>query len=160
MANKGVNKVILIGNLGADPEIRTFQNGDMVANFSIATSESWEDKNTGEEQTRTEWHRCVAYRGLAGVIQKYVRKGSKLYVEGKLQTRKWQDQQGIDRYSTEIIIDQMQMLDSKRDNGGSGYAQPPAYAQKSGATNAYAQEKGKAAKPPQRQDFDDDNIPF
>lgn len=117
MASRGVNKVILLGNLGADPECRTFQNGDLVANFSLATSETWQDRNTGEDREKTEWHRCVAYRGLAGVVQKFVRKGSKLYIEGKLQTRKWTDQNGIDRYSTEIIVDNMQMLDSR--SGGS-----------------------------------------
>ncbi|SUO95503.1 single-stranded DNA-binding protein [Suttonella ornithocola] len=113
MASRGVNKVILIGNLGADPDCRTFQNGDMVANFSLATSETWKDRNTGEDRERTEWHRCVAYRALAGIIQQYVKKGSKLYIEGKLQTRKWQDNTGQDRYTTEIIVDQMQMLDSR-----------------------------------------------
>lgn len=123
MASRGVNKVILLGNLGADPECRTFQNGDLVANFSLATSETWQDRNTGEDREKTEWHRCVAYRGLAGVVQKFVRKGSKLYVEGRLQTRKWTDQNGIDRYSTEIIVDNMQMLDSR--SGGSAPLDDP-----------------------------------
>lgn len=117
MASRGVNKVILLGNVGGDPECRTFQSGDLVANFSLATSETWQDRNTGEDREKTEWHRCVAYRGLAGVVQKFVRKGSKLYIEGKLQTRKWTDQNGIDRYSTEILVDNMQMLDSR--SGGS-----------------------------------------
>lgn len=120
MASRGVNKVILVGNLGADPECRTFQNGDLVANFSLATSETWQDKNTGEQREKTEWHRCVVFRGLAGVVQQYVRKGSKLYVEGKLQTRKWQDQNGLDRYTTEIVVDELQMLDSRNSQSGQG----------------------------------------
>lgn len=117
MASRGVNKVILVGNLGQDPDCRTFNNGDMVANFSVATSETWQDRNTGENRERTEWHRCVAYRGLAGVIQQYLRKGSKVYIEGRLQTRSWQDNNGQTRYQTEVIVDQMQMLDSR--SGGS-----------------------------------------
>ncbi|SUO95188.1 single-stranded DNA-binding protein [Suttonella ornithocola] len=136
MANKGVNKVILIGNLGADPECRTFQNGDMVANFSLATSETWNDKQTGEQKERTEWHRCVAYRALAGIIQQYVKKGSKLYIEGKLQTRKWQDNTGQDRYSTEIVVEQMQMLDSKQDRQSSSPPPKP-----TPHNNAYAAAK-------------------
>ena len=99
--------------MGADPDCRSFDNGNTFASFSLATSEVWRDSNTGEERDKTEWHRCVCYRGLAGVVQQYVRKGSKIFVEGKLQTRKWTDQNGIDRYSTEIVIDNMQLLDSR-----------------------------------------------
>ena len=117
MATRGVNKVILIGNLGQDPEVRYMPNGNAVTNVSIATSESWKDKNTGETQERTEWHRVVFFRRLAEIVGEYLKKGSKLYVEGRLQTRKWQDQSGQDRYTTEIIADQMQMLDSR--GGGS-----------------------------------------
>lgn len=112
----GVNKVIIIGNLGADPEQRTMPNGDLVVNISVATSENWKDKNTGEAREKTEWHRIVAYRRLAEIIAQYCHKGEKIYIEGKLQTRKWQDQSGQDRYITEIIADTMQMLSSKRDS--------------------------------------------
>ncbi|MEN8214629.1 MAG: single-stranded DNA-binding protein, partial [Pseudomonadota bacterium] len=110
MASRGVNKVILIGNLGQDPEVKYMPNGNAVTNISVATSESWKDKNTGQQQERTEWHRVVAFRKLAEIIGEYLRKGSKIYIEGRLQTRKWQDQSGQDRYTTEIIADQMQML--------------------------------------------------
>lgn len=100
-----LNKVMLIGNLGADPETRTFQNGGKVCNLRLATSESWKDKNTGERQERTEWHSVAVFGdGLAGVAERYLRKGSKVYVEGKLETRKWQDQSGADRYSTEVVL--------------------------------------------------------
>ena len=118
MASKGVNKVILIGNLGNDPEIKFLTNGDAVCNLSIATSESWKDKSTGQPQERTEWHRVVFFRKPAEIIGEYTKKGSKLYIEGSLQTRKWQDKDGIDRYTTEIRGDQFQFLDSKGDNQG------------------------------------------
>ena len=114
----GVNKVILIGNLGNDPDMRYMPNGEPVANISIATSETWNDKNTGEKREKTEWHRVVAYRRTAEVIGQYTRKGSKLYVEGRLQTRKWTDQSGQQRYTTEIIADSIQFLDSR--SGGEG----------------------------------------
>ena len=114
----GVNKVILIGNLGNDPDMRYMPNGEPVANISIATSETWNDKNTGEKREKTEWHRVVAYRRTAEIIGQYTRKGSKLYVEGRLQTRKWTDQSGQQRYTTEIIADNIQMLDSR--SGGEG----------------------------------------
>ena len=100
-----LNKVMLIGNLGADPEIRSFQNGGKVANLRIATSETWKDRNTGERQERTEWHTVAIFsEGLVGVVERYLKKGSKVYVEGQLQTRKWQDQNGQDRYSTEVVL--------------------------------------------------------
>jgi single-strand DNA-binding protein len=114
MATKGVNKVILVGNLGQDPEVRYMPNGNAVANLTLATSESWKDQ-AGQLQERTEWHRITMYRRLAEIAGEYLRKGSQIYVEGKLQTRKWQDQSGQDRYTTEIIADQMQML-----GGGKG----------------------------------------
>ena len=114
MATKGVNKVILVGNLGQDPEVRYMPNGNAVANLTLATSESWKDQ-AGQLQERTEWHRITMYRRLAEIAGEYLRKGSQIYVEGKLQTRKWQDQQGQDRYTTEIIADQLQML-----GGGKG----------------------------------------
>lgn len=116
MAQRGVNKCILLGNVGKDPEVRYFPNGDPVANFTLATSEVWKDKNTGEPQERTEWHRVSVRGKLAELVKQYVHKGSKLYVEGKLQTRKWQGQDGQDRYTTEIVVDmngQVQFLDSK-----------------------------------------------
>ena len=116
---RGVNKVILVGNVGKDPEVRYMPNGNAVANLTLATSESWKDKNTGEQQEKTEWHRIVFFRRLGEVVGEYVKKGSKIYVEGKLQTRKWQAADGTDRYSTEIVADQMQMLDS-RGGGGAG----------------------------------------
>ena len=120
-----LNKVMLIGNLGADPEIRSFQNGVKVANLRIATSETWKDRNTGERQERTEWHTVAIFsEGLIGVVERYLRKGSKVYVEGQLQTRKWQDQQGNDRYSTEVVIrglnGSLTMLDGPGGTGGSG----------------------------------------
>ena len=115
---RGINKVILVGNLGRDPEVRYMANGQAVANVTIATSETWKDKNTGEQQEKTEWHRVVFFRRLAEIVGEYLKKGSKIYVEGKLQTRKWQDQQGQDRYTTEIIANEMQMLDSRGSGAG------------------------------------------
>ena len=119
----GVNKVILIGNLGKDPEVRYMPNGTAVANITLATSESWKDKQTGENKEITEWHRVTFFRRLAEIAGEYLRKGSKVYVEGKIQTRKWTDQAGVDRYSTDIIADQLQMLDSK--GGASSSANSP-----------------------------------
>ncbi|MBR1374668.1 MAG: single-stranded DNA-binding protein [Cardiobacteriaceae bacterium] len=122
MAQRGVNKVILLGNVGLDPDCRSMSNGEMFANFSMATSETWRDKQTGEEREKTEWHRCVCYRGLAGIVQQYVHKGSKIFVEGRLQTRKWQDNQtGQDRFITEIVVDNLQLLDSRSQNGSAPF---------------------------------------
>ena len=118
---RGVNKVILIGNLGSDPEVRYTPDGVPVANFNLATSESWNDRNTGERQERTEWHRLVLWRKLAEIASQYLKKGSKIYVEGKLQTRSWDDQSGQKRYTTEVVVNDMQMLDSRGESGGSGY---------------------------------------
>lgn len=122
-----VNKVILIGNLGADPEVRSFQNGGKVCNLRIATSESWKDRNTGEKQERTEWHTVAIFgEGLAGVAERFLRKGSKVYLEGQLRTRKWQDQQGQDRYSTEVVLQGpgavLTMLDGAPGGGQGGGA--------------------------------------
>ena len=117
---RGVNKVILIGNLGKDPEVRYMPNGQAVANVTIATSESWKDKNTGEQQERTEWHRVVFFRRLAEIAGEYLKKGARIYVEGRLQTRKWQDNQGQDRYTTEIVANEMQMLDTRGAGAGAG----------------------------------------
>jgi single-strand DNA-binding protein len=122
----GVNKVILIGNLGADPEIRHLQNGASVANFRLATSETFKDKTTGERREQTEWHNVVAWRGLAEITEKYLRKGSKVYVEGKLRTRQWQDKDNNTRYTTEIIADEMTLLDRASGDGGGHRAAAPA----------------------------------
>lgn len=146
---RGVNKVILIGNLGKDVEMRYTPSGLAVANLTLATSESWKDKQSGEMQERTEWHRIVMYQRLAEIAGEYLRKGSKVYIEGRLQTRKWQDKNtGQDRYTTEIIADSMQMLDSK---GGSNSTNESF--EKPSATNATADSA------PALETFDDD-IPF
>ena len=146
----GVNKVIILGNLGNDPEMRYMPNGEPVANLSIATSETWNDKNTGEKREKTEWHRVVAYRRTAEIIGQYTRKGSKLYVEGKLQTRKWTDNNGVDRYITEIIADSVQLLDSRGDsNRGHDDHSSQSYQQR------------RQNNPPDQDSFDDaPTIPF
>ncbi len=119
MASRGVNKVILIGNLGKDPEVRYMPNGKAVANITVATSETWKDQQ-GQQQERTEWHRCTMYDRLAEITGEYLKKGSKVYMEGKLQTREWQDQQGQKRYTTEIIVSEMQMLDGRNSGAAAG----------------------------------------
>lgn len=157
-----VNKVILVGNLGRDPEVRYMPNGEAVCNFSIATTDSWKDKN-GQKQERTEWHNIVMYRKLAEIAGEYLKKGRPVYVEGRLQTRKWQTKEGQDRYTTEIIADQMQMLGG-RDSGSSN----PSYDdmnqdQDTGAAPARQQAPAaQAAKPAAASSFDefDDDIPF
>jgi len=121
---RGINKVILVGNLGNDPESRYTQAGAAITNITVATSESWKDKNTGQAQERTEWHRVVFFNKLAEIAGQYLRKGSKVYIEGALRTRKWQDQQGQDRYTTEIVANEMQMLDSR--GAGNPVGAPPA----------------------------------
>jgi len=118
MASRGVNKVIIVGNLGQDPEVRFMPNGSAVANFTVATSETWKDKQTGEQKEKTEWHRIVIYQRLAEIAGEYLKKGSKVFLEGRLQTRKWQNQQGADQYTTEIVANEMQMLDSRGQGGG------------------------------------------
>ena len=167
MASKGVNKVILVGNLGQDPEVRYMPNGDAVANLTLATSESWKNQ-AGELQERTEWHRITMYRKLGEIAGEYLRKGSQIYVEGKLQTRKWTDQQGQDRYTTEIIADTMQMLGSKPNSGQSAPSQQksaPNSGQSAGnapANRGYqAPQNGQNQAPMGEPDFDfDDDIPF
>jgi len=145
---KGVNKVILIGNLGTDPEVRYMPSGNAVANLTLATSESWKDKQSGELQERTEWHRVVLYNRLAEISGEYLRKGSKVFIEGSLRTRKWQDKTGQERYTTEIHATELQMLDSK----GAGH--------ESGAPSARPQPTQQPAPAPHMvEDFDDD-IPF
>lgn len=160
---RGINKVILIGNLGNDPETRYTQSGSAVTNISLATSESWKDKQTGQPQERTEWHRVVFFNRLAEIAGEYLRKGSKVYIEGSLRTRKWQDQSGQDRYTTEIVANEMQMLDSRGGGQGAPYpdenvAPPP---QAGAAAGASSQTGGgaQAAPPASFDDFDDD-IPF
>ena len=158
---RGINKVILVGNLGNDPEIRYANNGAAIANISVATSESWKDKNTGEQVDKTEWHRVVFFNKLAEITGEYLRKGSKVYVEGKLQTRKWQDQSGQDRYTTEIVGNEMQMLDSRGDNAGQsggGYQRPQQTPQQNAPQQSAAQQNA-LQQPQPANDFDDD-IPF
>ncbi|MGM0694784.1 MAG: single-stranded DNA-binding protein [Pseudomonadota bacterium] len=123
---RGINKVILIGNLGQDPEVRFTPSGTAVANLNLATTDTWMDKQSGQRQERTEWHRIVLFNKTAEIAQQYLRKGSKVYIEGRLQTRKWQDQNGQDKYTTEIVANDMQMLDSRGGDGGGQYGgQPP-----------------------------------
>ena len=117
---RGINKVILVGNLGKDPEVRYMPNGNAVANITLATTESWKDKQTGETQEKTEWHRVVLFRRLGEIAGEYLKKGSQVYVEGSLRTRKWQDKSGNDRYTTEIIASDMQMLGGRGGSGGGG----------------------------------------
>ena len=168
---KGINKVILIGNLGSDPEIRYMPNGNAVANLSLATSESWKDKQTGQRQEKTEWHRVTVYNRLAEIAGEYLKKGSKIYIEGRLQTRKWQGQDGADRYTTEIIANDMQFLDSRPGGGGGQYDQQPSYNQAPPQQAAAPQQQRSAPQAPRQpqsappannqfpEDFDDD-IPF
>ena len=157
MASRGVNKVILVGNLGQDPDVKYMPNGDAVVNVTLATSETWKDKATGENREKTEWHRVVMFRRLGEIAGEYLKKGSKVYIEGKLQTRKWQGQDGTDRYTTEIVANEMQMLDSRggQDSGGgsSSYNKPAAAPKPTPAAAPQTQ----AA--PVDSSFDDD-IPF
>ena len=152
---RGVNKVIIIGNLGQDPEVKYMPNGNAVANVTVATSESWKDKNTGEQVDKTEWHRVVFFRRLAEIVGEYLKKGSKVYIEGKLQTRKWQDKNGADHWTTEIMANEMQMLDS-RGGGSSDFNQNQGGGQQQSAPQS---EPSQAAPAPANNDFDDD-IPF
>ncbi len=159
MASRGVNKVILVGNLGKDPETRYMPSGGAVTNITVATSESWKDKSSGEMQEKTEWHRVAFFGRLAEIAGEYLRKGSKVYIEGSLQTRKWQAQDGSDRYSTEIKAREMQMLDSRGggDSGGGGgggdYSSTPSRPASNSAPSSPPPPSGSA------DDFDDD-IPF
>jgi len=150
---RGVNKVILVGNLGQDPEVRYMPNGNAVANITVATSETWKDKNTGDNQEKTEWHRVVMFRRLGEIAGEYLKKGSKVYIEGKLQTRKWQDKNGQDRYTTEIVADQMQMLDSR--GGGGAPMESSSFDQSSQSSGAPAVAPAAGAA-----GFEDDDIPF
>ena len=156
---RGINKVIIVGNLGQDPETRYMPSGAAVTNFTVATNESWKDKQTGEQKERTEWHRVAMFNRLAEIAAEYLRKGSQVYIEGKLRTRKWQGQDGQDRYTTEIIADEMQMLGGRGGGGGS-------FGGGGGGGGSFGgggggQKGGGGSPPPQPgpDDFDDD-IPF
>lgn len=151
---RGINKVILIGNLGQDPDVRYSADGRAIANISLATTDSWKDKNTGERQDRTEWHRVVFFGKLAEIVAEYLKKGSQVYIEGRLQTRKWQDKSGQDRYTTEVVVDingTMQMLDSR---GGGGASQPSGGGYGGPASPSSGQEPAGGMGDP------DDDIPF
>lgn len=141
---RGINKVIIVGSLGNDPEVRYGNNGNAITNISVATSESWKDKNTGENVEKTEWHRIVLFNRLGEIAGEYLKKASKVYIEGKLQTRKWQDQNGQDRYTTEIVANEMQMLDSQQSGSSAPQQQAP---------------QGQMQPQGQQPDFPDD-IPF
>jgi single-strand DNA-binding protein len=158
---RGVNKVIIVGNCGQDPETRFMPSGGAVTNLSIATSESWKDKTSGEPQERTEWHRVVFFNRLAEIAGEYVKKGSKLYVEGSLRTRKWQGQDGQDRYTTEIVASEMQMLDSRGGPGGSGgYDSPQGSTGQGSAPKSPNQQAPNQQAPQQQSGPFDDDIPF
>ena len=171
---RGINKVILIGNVGQDPEVKYMPSGGAVTNLSVATSETWKDKNTGQPQEHTEWHRVVFFNRLGEIAGEYLRKGSKVYVEGSLRTRKWQGQDGSDRYTTEIVASEMQMLDGRGDNsnndaGGGNYnqnyapQQRPAAPQNAPAKQGGFSQQAPANNPPQQPagfDSFDDDIPF
>src|SRR5690554_2274335 len=148
-----VNKVILIGNLGKDPEIRTLENGTKLARFSIATSETYTDKTTGERRNITDWHNIVVWRGLAEVVEKYVKKGQKIYVEGKLKTRSWQDEAGVTKYTTEVVADNMTMLSSRNENAGATNPNQPDF------NTGNTPEKPKPMSGGLSED-DDDDLPF
>jgi len=164
VASRGINKVILVGNAGNDPEFRVMPNGNGVANVSLATSETWKDKSTGDQQEKTEWHRVIFFNRLAEIVEQYIKKGSKLYIEGRLQTRSW-EQDGVKRYTTEIVASEMQMLDSRgggdnsfgqsqNQNQSQGQGGGAAPAARSSSTSAVPQ-----AAPANFDNFDDD-IPF
>lgn len=177
---RGINKVILIGNIGQDPEVKYMPSGGAVTNVSVATSETWKDKNTGQPQERTEWHRVVFFNRLGEIAGEYLKKGSKVYIEGALRTRKWQAQDGTDRYTTEIVASEMQMLDGRGDNQGGmgggagmgaaamaeGFDQTPQYssAPKAGQQPARAPQSAPQQNTPPQQpagfDSFDDDIPF
>ena len=156
---RGINKVILVGNLGADPETRYSASGAAITNIRIATTEAWRDKQSGEMQERTEWHRVVFFNRLAEIAGEYLRKGSQVYIEGSLRTRKWQDQGGQDRYTTEVVANEMQMLGGRGGEGGGSAADESGF-----RDSAKPAKPAKSAKPAKQQqaeeDFQDDDIPF
>ena len=162
---RGINKVILVGNLGQDPDTRYMPSGNPVTNISVATSETWKDRQTGQQQERTEWHRVVMFNKLGEIAGQYLKKGSKVYIEGSLRTRKWQGQDGQDRYTTEIVANEMQMLDSRGGGGGGDYQdsgwsqQPPPNQSPQGSTSQPANKAPATDQAGGFNDFDDD-IPF
>lgn len=149
----GINKVIIVGRLGQDPEVRYTPDGTAVANFSVATSTEWKDKSTGEKKEKTEWHRCVAWRRLGEICGEYLSKGRQVYIEGRIETRDWEDKDGVKRYTTEIIASQMQMLGDKGDSSGEHRVVGPKPAQNKDTSNPYS--KDYVPEPPP-----DDDIPF
>jgi single-strand DNA-binding protein len=152
---RGINKVILVGNIGKDPETRYMPNGKAVTNFSVATSESWTDRTSGDKQERTEWHNVVLFEKLAEIAAEYLRKGSQVYIEGSLRTRKWQDKEGKDRYTTEIVGRDMQMLGGRGGAGGGGSSE------QSGAGGSSRSAPERSAPPPAADEGEfDDDIPF
>ena len=162
-----VNKVIIVGNLGKDPEMRSFPSGDQVANVTIATTDKWKDKQSNEMREATEWHRIVFNGRLAEIVEQYLRKGAQIYVEGSLRTRKWTDKDGIEKYTTEIRADQMQMLGSRQGMGepshgddDGGYGRPAPVARPAAAPARAAASAAPAARPPSGFDDMDDDIPF
>jgi single-strand DNA-binding protein len=157
---RGINKVILVGNLGADPETRYTASGAAIANVNIATTESWRDKQTGENQEKTEWHRVVFFGRLAEIAGEYLRKGSQVYGEGRLQTRKWQGQDGQDRYTTEIVANEMQMLGGRGDSAG-GPRQGGGFRDNRPSQSNASNQGGSQSEAPELEDnFTDDDIPF
>lgn len=159
MASRGINKVILVGNVGQDPETRYMPNGNAVTNISLATSETWKDKNTGEQQERTEWHRITFYQRLAEIVAEYVRKGSKLYVEGRLQTRSW-EQDGVKRYATDIIANEMQMLDGRGGDSTGASASNSSGGYGASQSAPPSRKETPAQQAPADMDSFDDDIPF
>ncbi len=159
---RGINKVILVGNLGKDPEVRYMPSGGAVTNVTIATSEQWTDKQSGQKQERTEWHNVVFFNRLAEIAGEYLRKGSQVYVEGSLRTRKWQDKNGQDRYTTEIVAGEMQMLGGRGGAGGGSADFNQGYGQQQGGGAPAQQQQAPAAAPQGGSNFDDfdDDIPF
>lgn len=159
---RGINKVILVGNLGAAPESRSTNNGSTVCNIRIATSESWRDKQTGETQERTEWHNVVFFGRLGEIAAQYLRKGSQVYVEGSLRTRKWQGQDGQDRYTTEIVANEMQMLGGRGEGGGGDGGQGGGSwnNERSGGGNPAPRQQAPAAAQPPASNYEDDDLPF
>ena len=168
MASRGVNKVILVGNIGQDPETRYTPSGSAITRISVATSEVWKDKQSDQQQERTEWHRVVFFNRLAEIAGEYLKKGSKVYIEGSLRTNKWQDKEGKDQYTTEIIANEMQMLDSR--SGGGAQSNGPSYggqdnyapSAKQSASGANSPQSQPASRPTPEPSFDnfDDDIPF
>ncbi len=155
---RGINKVILVGNLGADPEVRYLASGDPVANISLATSESWKDKATGQNQERTEWHRVVIYGKMAEIASKYMKKGTKAYIEGSLRTRKWQDKNGQERYTTEIVCQDLQLLDSKGVASDESYA--PSHSGEYGSKRSSSDSHSVGSYHPLSQSDLDEELPF